>query len=79
MQQWYEDGALKPLDFVDYAAYEAATPQGFAALGKAPDGKLAGIFTKGAVKGLIWYNTKNWTGDPPATWDELKTKAARGR
>ena len=57
MQQWYADGALKPLDFVDFAAYEAATPPGFAALGKAPDGKLAGIFTKGAVKGLIWYNT----------------------
>ena len=75
MQQWYKDGALKPLDFVDFAAYEAATPPGFAALGKASDGKLAGIFTKGAVKGLIWYNTKNWTGDPPATWDELDTKA----
>src|SRR4029079_7907284 len=44
-------------------------------LGKAPDGKLAGVFTKGAVKGLIWYNTKNWTGDPPKTWDELNTKA----
>ncbi len=62
MQQWYADGALLPLDFVDFAAYEAATPPGFAALGKAPDGKLAGIFTKGAVKGLIWYNTANWTG-----------------
>ena len=75
MAQWYKDGALKPLDFVDFAAYEAATPPGFAALGKASDGKLAGVFTKGAVKGLIWYNTKNWTGDPPATWDELNTKA----
>ena len=62
MQQWYADGVLLPLDFVDFAAYEAATPPGFAALGKAPDGKLAGIFTKGAVKGLIWYNTAVWTG-----------------
>jgi alpha-glucoside transport system substrate-binding protein len=77
MQQWYTDGALKALDFVDYASYEAATPAGFAALGKAPDGKLVGIFTKGAVKGLIWYNTKNWTeATPPATWDDLKTVAA---
>jgi len=67
---------LLPLDFVDFAAYEAATPPGFAALGQAPDGKLAGIFTKGAVKGLIWYNTGVWQGDPPATWDELKTAAA---
>ena len=76
MQQWYADGVLQPLDFVDFAAYEAATPPGFAALGKAPDGKLAGIFTKGAVKGLIWYNTGVWQGDAPATWDELKTAAA---
>jgi alpha-glucoside transport system substrate-binding protein len=75
MQQWYKDGALKALDFVDYATYESSTPAGFAALGKAPDDKLVGIFTKGAVKGLIWYNTKNWTGDPPATFDELNTKA----
>ena len=76
MQQWYADGTLLPLDFVDFAAYEAATPPGFAALGKAPDGKLAGIFTKGAVKGLIWYNTGVWTGGAPASWDELKTAAA---
>ena len=76
MQQWYADGVLLPLDFVDFAAYEAATPPGFAALGKAPDGKLAGIFTKGAVKGLIWYNTGVWQGGAPATWDELKTAAA---
>jgi alpha-glucoside transport system substrate-binding protein len=76
MQQWYADGVLQPLDFVDFAAYEAATPPGFAALGQAPDGKLAGIFTKGAVKGLIWYNTGVWQGDAPATWDELKTAAA---
>jgi alpha-glucoside transport system substrate-binding protein len=76
MQQWYADGALKPLDFVDYANYEASTPAGFAQLGKAPDGKLVGIFTKGAVKGLIWYNTKNWTETtPPATWDALKSTA----
>jgi alpha-glucoside transport system substrate-binding protein len=75
MTQWYEEGALKALDFVDFATYESSTPAGFAALGKAPDGKLTGIFTKGAVKGLIWYNTKNWTGTPPATWDELNTTA----
>jgi alpha-glucoside transport system substrate-binding protein len=75
MQVWYDQGALKPLDFVDYATYEASTPAGFAALGKADDDQLVGIFTKGAVKGLIWYNTKNWTGEPPATWEELDTTA----
>ena len=75
MQTWYDQGALKPLDFVDYATYESSTPAGFAALGKAADDKLVGIFTKGAVKGLIWYNTANWTGAAPATWDELNTTA----
>ena len=75
MADWYDQGALKPLDFVDYAAYESATPAGFAELGKAPDDTLVGIFTKGAVKGLIWYNTAVWTGDAPATWDDLATAA----
>jgi alpha-glucoside transport system substrate-binding protein len=77
MADWYDQGALKPLDFVDFAAYEAATPAGFASLGQAEDGSLVGIFTKGAVKGLIWYNTAVWTGDAPATWDDL-TAAAEG-
>jgi len=75
MQVWYDQGALKPLDFVDYATYEASTPAGFAALGKADDDQLVGIFTKGAVKGLIWYNTANWTGAAPTTWEELNTTA----
>ena len=76
MQQWYADGVLQPLDFVDFAAYEAPHPAGFAALGKAPDGKLAGIFTKGAVKGLIWYNTGRLDRRRPGHWEELKTAAA---
>jgi alpha-glucoside transport system substrate-binding protein len=75
MQVWYDQGSLKPLDFIDYATYEASTPAGFAELGKAEDGQLVGIFTKGAVKGLIWYNTANWTGAAPATWEELNTTA----
>jgi alpha-glucoside transport system substrate-binding protein len=37
------------------------------------DGKLAGIFIKSSVKGLVWYNVKfvNQNGIPlPKTWDE---------
>ena len=75
MQTWYDQGALKPLDFVDFAAYEGSTPAGFAALGQGPDGKLIGIFTKGAVKGLIWYNTGVWKGGTPTTFEELNTTA----
>jgi alpha-glucoside transport system substrate-binding protein len=75
MKEWYDQGALKPLDFVDFAAYEAATPPGFAAAGKGSDDKLLGIFTKAAVKGLIYFNKANWEGGEPATWDELNTTA----
>lgn len=75
MKEWYDAGALKALDFVDYAKYESETPPGFAALGQSEDGKLIGIFTKAAVKGLIWYNPANWTGGEPATWDELMSTA----
>ena len=76
MKEWYDQGALKSLDFVDLNTYSSSTPAGFAALGQADDGKLIGIFTKAAVKGLIWYNTKNWTATtPPATWDDLNTQA----
>ena len=33
-------------------------PGRLVALGKAPDGKIVGVFIKAAVKGLIWYNPK---------------------
>jgi alpha-glucoside transport system substrate-binding protein len=76
MKEWYDQGALKPLDFVDFNAYAGATPAGFADLGKASDGKLIGIFTKAAVKGLIYYNTKTFTTAPaPKSWDELNQLA----
>lgn len=76
MKEWAAQGALKPLDdVVDFDAYAAATPSGFADLGKTDDGQLVGIFTKAAVKGLIFYNTKNWTAEAPATWEDLNTAA----
>lgn len=78
MKEWYDQGAMQPLDFVDLDAYSSATPAGFAELGTAEDGTLIGVFTKAAVKGLIFYNTAAWTAEePPATWDDL-TAAAEG-
>jgi alpha-glucoside transport system substrate-binding protein len=70
-REWYAAGALKSLDFIDLAAYSGSTPPGMAELGQAEDGKLIGIFTKAAVKGLIWYNVKNFDGTVPATFDAL--------
>jgi ABC-type glycerol-3-phosphate transport system substrate-binding protein len=75
MKEWYDQGALQPLDFIDVEGYRSATPAGFAELGEADDGALIGIFTKAAVKGLIFYNTSVWTGDAPGSWDELQTAA----
>jgi alpha-glucoside transport system substrate-binding protein len=71
MKEWFDKGALKALDFVDLNKYKSETPPGFAELGVYKD-KLIGIFTKAAVKGLIWYNTKEFTGQAPATFDALQ-------
>jgi alpha-glucoside transport system substrate-binding protein len=74
MVEWYEQGALEPLDFIDLEQYRADTPEGYADLGVADDGNLIGVFVKSAVKGLVWYNVEHWDGEP-GTWDELQQQA----
>jgi alpha-glucoside transport system substrate-binding protein len=40
------------------------------------DNKLVAVFVKSAIKGLIWYDPKVWTGNNyqfPATWDDMMT------
>jgi alpha-glucoside transport system substrate-binding protein len=72
MQGFYAQGALKALDDVlDMNTYTAETAPAFVDLGKAPDGKTIGVFIKSALKGLIWYNTKNFTGEAPTSWDAV--------
>jgi alpha-glucoside transport system substrate-binding protein len=40
------------------------------------NGKPVGIFIKTALKGLIWYDPKQYKGpNPPKTWDELQAWA----
>lgn len=76
MREWYDQGALKKLDFIDWNAYSSSTPAGFADLGTASDGTPIGVFTKAAVKGLIYYSTKTFSSAPaPKTWDELNQLA----
>ena len=76
MTEWFKAGALKPLDDVlDVATYTADTAPALVELGTV-DGKIASIFTKAAVKGLIWYNPKVYTGGEPATWDALMGTSA---
>ncbi|HEX9045157.1 MAG TPA: extracellular solute-binding protein [Candidatus Limnocylindrales bacterium] len=75
MKQWYAQGALKPLDFVDLNAYKSVTPPGYADLGVASDGKLIGIFVKSAVKSVVYFAKANWRGGDPKTWQDLQSAA----
>lgn len=64
-------GKLKPLDdVIDVADYTDNAPAGYADIGRSDD-KLYGVFIKSAVKGLIWYDPKNFTATPPTMWDAL--------
>ncbi len=75
MREYMSAGNIVDLaTVVDRETYEAETAPAFVELGTV-DGKLAGVFIKSAVKGNIWYNTEHFTGDPPATWDDLKALA----
>jgi alpha-glucoside transport system substrate-binding protein len=68
-----QQGVLKSLDdVIDAAAYVADTP-GAAAV--QVDGKQYAEFFKGSIKGLIWYNPKNYTAGVPTSWDDLNSKA----
>jgi alpha-glucoside transport system substrate-binding protein len=76
MTEWFKAGALKPLDDVlDVATYTAETAPALVELGSV-DGQIASIFTKAAVKGLIWFNPANYTAGAPATWDALQATPA---
>jgi alpha-glucoside transport system substrate-binding protein len=71
MAQFARAGALKPLEEVlDLATYQADTVPALVDLGKV-DGKISGVFIKLSVKGFIWYNVANYTGDRPANWDAV--------
>jgi len=72
MVELAQAGTLKPLDdLFDANAYRQDTP-GASAL--QVDGKQYAEFFKGSIKGLIWYNPKNYTGGTPTSWDDLNSK-----
>lgn len=74
MQRLARDGSLKTLDDVlDMNAMANVYDKGFLDLTQV-DGKTYGIFTKAAVKSLVWYNPKAFEAaglQVPKTWDEL--------
>lgn len=69
MAQFSEAGALKPLESVlDMEDYRANTVGALVDLGSV-NGQVTGVWMKLSVKGFIWYNTANYSGDRPANWD----------
>src|SRR5713101_2578091 len=76
--QFAKDGKVKSLnDAVDMNALAASTSQGWIKLGEPlSDGKLYQIFSWAAVKGLVWYDPKNFSSKSysvPKTWQDLLT------
>ena len=60
-------------DVVDMNQLKSDYGQSWIDLGTT-SGKLYGIFVWSSLKGLIWYDPKQYKGpNPPKTWDELMT------
>jgi alpha-glucoside transport system substrate-binding protein len=72
---WAQDGTMKALeDFLDMESYTAETVPGLVEGGTeigVVDGKHYMLFVKTQVKNLLWYNTKVFTDEAPATWDDV--------
>jgi alpha-glucoside transport system substrate-binding protein len=69
-------GALKPIDFAK-STVDDNFSQDWVDLGTI-DGKLYGVFFKGANKSTVWYNVHAFQDagvEPPSSWDDLTTAA----
>lgn len=78
LTQFAQQGKVKPLNnAVDMSALQSSTSQGWIKLGEPlADGKLYQIFSWAAVKGLIWYDPKNFSAkgyQKPTSWQDLLT------
>jgi alpha-glucoside transport system substrate-binding protein len=71
MAQFAKGGSLKALDSVlDLNTYKADTVPALVDLGTV-DGKISAVFIKLSVKGFLWYNKSNYSGEAPANWDAV--------
>ncbi len=61
-------------DVIDVGTYKNETAPGFVELGTV-EGQLAGVFIKGTVKGLLWYDPDVFQPGPVTTWAELQHQA----
>ncbi|TMD31359.1 MAG: carbohydrate ABC transporter substrate-binding protein [Chloroflexi bacterium] len=78
LSQFAKQGKLKALnDAVDMSALQANTAASWIKLGEPlNDGKLYQVFAWGAVKGLIWYDPKNFQAkgyNVPKSWTDLQS------
>jgi alpha-glucoside transport system substrate-binding protein len=71
-------GALKDLSAaIDLGAYKRETAPAFVDLGTIDD-HLVGVFIKGTVKGLLWYDPAVYRLGAPTSWPELTSLATKG-
>jgi alpha-glucoside transport system substrate-binding protein len=61
---------------IDIGRYKQDAAPGFVSLGTV-DGRLLGVFIKGTVKGLFWFNADVFGPGLPLTWSELQLNAMR--
>jgi alpha-glucoside transport system substrate-binding protein len=76
MTDFARRGALTPIDFATDAIEEGYS-QSWLDLGTV-DGKLYGLFFKGANKSTVWYNVPVFEDagvEPPETWEDFLTAA----
>jgi ABC-type glycerol-3-phosphate transport system substrate-binding protein len=72
MKGFIDQGALKPIDFAKSDVQSNFSPD-WVKFGTV-NGKLYGLFFKGANKSTVWYNVhafQNAGVTPPKTWDDL--------
>lgn len=77
MQELSRTGVLRDLtDILDIGRYRERVAPTFIDLGTV-DGRLAGVFVRSSVKGLIWYDPDVFQLGTPTTWDELQRMAVQ--
>jgi alpha-glucoside transport system substrate-binding protein len=59
---------------IDLGAYKRQTAPAFVHLGTV-DSKLVGVFLKGTVKGLLWFNPDVYRKGPLSNWTRLQQEA----
>jgi alpha-glucoside transport system substrate-binding protein len=71
-----QDHLVDLANVIDTGTYKRETAPGFVTLGTV-DGRLVGVFIKGTVKGLFWYDPDVFRPGALPSWSELQLEATR--